>query len=116
MENHGNNGHGNSHDDAHTEGNRQYYPKGWWVPLAGLVTVALGFSLLGSFIFSVSGTDRWGKTETVVTSEDHVHDAVQGETNSTPPANVDVPADTMKKDTIKKDTAMHAKENMQPNH
>jgi hypothetical protein len=113
MENHENNGHGNSHDDAHTEGNRQYYPKGWWVPLAGLATVALGFALLGGFIFSVSGTERWGQTHpgTVITSEDHVHDAVEGATNSTPPANVDVPADS-----TKKDTATHAKENIKPVH
>ncbi|HET6990751.1 MAG TPA: hypothetical protein VFJ43_05480 [Bacteroidia bacterium] len=63
MEHHENNGHGNSHDDHATEGNRQYYPKGWWVPLIGLLIVALGFTALGTFVLSHSGTDRWGKTE-----------------------------------------------------
>src|ERR1041384_7189499 len=63
MENHENNGHGESHDDHATEGNRQYYPKGWWVPLIGLVIVALGFTVIGTFVFSASGTDRWGKKE-----------------------------------------------------
>src|SRR6266403_6177818 len=63
MEHHENNGHGESHDDHATEGNRQYYPKGWWVPLIGLLIVALGFTALGTFVFSHSGTDRWGKTE-----------------------------------------------------
>src|SRR4051812_32301384 len=63
MDNHATNGQGNSHDDSHTEGNKQYYPKGWWVPLVGLVTLALAFTLLGGFVFSVSGTDKWGKTE-----------------------------------------------------
>ena len=63
MENHGSNGQGSSHDDSHTEGNKQYYPRGWWVPLVGLVVIALGFTLLGGFVFSVSGTDKWGKTE-----------------------------------------------------
>ncbi|CAN5381652.1 hypothetical protein BH09BAC5_BH09BAC5_19950 [soil metagenome] len=59
MENHENSG----HDDHNTEGNRQSYPKGWWMPLIGLLIVALGFSAIGTVIFSVSGTDRWGKTE-----------------------------------------------------
>jgi hypothetical protein len=63
MENHENNGHGESHDDHATEGNRQYYPKGWWMPLVGLLVVALGFTAIGTFAFSVSGTDRWGKKE-----------------------------------------------------
>lgn len=63
MEHHENNGHGESHDDHETEGNRQYYPKGWWVPLIGLLVVALGFTVIGTFVFSVSGTDRWGKQE-----------------------------------------------------
>jgi hypothetical protein len=63
MEHHENNGHGESHDDHETEGNRQYYPKGWWVPLIGLLVVALGFTVIGTFIFSASGTDRWGKSE-----------------------------------------------------
>ncbi len=63
MEHHENNGHGNSHDDSQTEGNRQYYPKGWWVPLVGLVTIALGFTLIGGFVLRASGTDKWGKSE-----------------------------------------------------
>jgi hypothetical protein len=63
MSNHENNGHGNSHDDHETEGNRQYYPKGWWIPIGGLLVIALGFAALGTFIFSHSGTDRWGKSE-----------------------------------------------------
>ena len=69
MEQHESNGHGNSHDDHATEGNRQYYPKGWWVPLIGLVTVALGFTLLGGFIFGISGTDKWGKSNQCQTCE-----------------------------------------------
>ena len=63
MENHDNHGHDNGHDDAHTEGNRQAYPKGWYLSLVGLVAVALLFTFLGTFIFSHSGTERWGQTE-----------------------------------------------------
>jgi hypothetical protein len=62
MDNHSN-GQGNSHDDSHTEGNKQYYPKGWWIPLVGLVTIALGFTLIGGFVLRASGTDKWGHTE-----------------------------------------------------
>ncbi|CAN5784208.1 hypothetical protein BH11BAC7_BH11BAC7_17600 [soil metagenome] len=74
MENHDHNGHGESHDDHATEGNRQYYPKGWWMPLAGLVTVALGFCIIGYFAFNVSGTDKWGQRE-----ETGIHDALYGD-------------------------------------
>lgn len=63
MENHDHNGHGESHDDHATEGNRQYYPKGWALPLFGLVVIALGFAVIGYFCFNVAGTDKWGKTE-----------------------------------------------------
>jgi hypothetical protein len=57
-------GESGAHDDhAHdnTEGNRQYYPKGWWVPLGGLAAIALCFALLGGWILSMSGTDKWGQ-------------------------------------------------------
>ncbi|HTL81456.1 MAG TPA: hypothetical protein VL651_07115 [Bacteroidia bacterium] len=63
MANHESNGHSEDHDHDNTEGNHQYYPKGWYLPLVGLVVIALGFTALGSFAFSISGTDRWGKTE-----------------------------------------------------
>lgn len=52
------------HDHDHTEGNRQYYPAGWWIPLVALVIIAIGFAGLGGFLFSLAGTDRWGKHET----------------------------------------------------
>lgn len=61
MANHNSNGHAHGHDDAHTEGNRQYYPKSWWMPLAGLVVLAFGFCLLAGWILGMSGTDKWGK-------------------------------------------------------
>lgn len=72
MENH-DNGHEESHDDHATEGNRQYYPKGWWMPLAGLLVVALGFTVIGYFAFDISGTDKWGQRE-----ETEMHDAIHG--------------------------------------
>ncbi|MBI3511588.1 MAG: hypothetical protein HY064_13080 [Bacteroidetes bacterium] len=65
MGNHESNGHAENNDHDMTEGKAQYYPKGWWIPLAGLVTVALGFTLLAGFIFSHSGTDKWGKSDKV---------------------------------------------------
>jgi hypothetical protein len=71
MENHDHNGHGESHDDHATEGNRQYYPKGWSLPLIGLVIVALGFTVIGYFAFNVSGTDKWGKSEQCETGHGH---------------------------------------------
>jgi hypothetical protein len=59
MGNHENHDHGNDHDL--TEGNRQYYSKGWYLPLLGLAAIALGFALLGGFVLNHSGTDKWGK-------------------------------------------------------
>lgn len=61
MAHHDSNGHGSSHDHDDTEGSRQYYSKGWYLPLIGLVVIALGFSLLGGFVLGHSGTDKWGK-------------------------------------------------------
>jgi hypothetical protein len=58
-----NNAHTDNHDSHATEGDRQSYPKGWWIPKVGLLIIALGFTVLGSVIFSHAGTDRWGKTE-----------------------------------------------------
>lgn len=61
MANHDAHHDGHDHDHDHTEGNRQYYPKGWWIPLVALVVFAIGFAGLGGWLFSLSGTDRWGK-------------------------------------------------------
>lgn len=61
MANHDAHHDGHDHDHDHTEGNRQYYPKGWWIPLVALVIFAIGFAGLGGWLFSLSGTDRWGK-------------------------------------------------------
>ena len=61
-----------NHDDhGHdmTEGKRQYYPKGWYIPLAGLVLVALIFSLGAGSLLGVSGTDKWGKKDECCTAE-----------------------------------------------
>lgn len=57
---HENNGHGQSHDHDETEGSRQYYPKGWFIPLAGLAVVALGLILIAGWAVGHSGTDKWG--------------------------------------------------------
>lgn len=62
MDNHEHNDHGHSSEHDNTEGSRQYYPKGWWMPLAGLVTIALGFALLGGTVLGISGTDKWGQS------------------------------------------------------
>lgn len=60
------------HEDSHghddhghdmTEGNRQYYSKGWYLPLIGLVAIAFIFSLGGGTLLGMSGTDKWGKHE-----------------------------------------------------
>ncbi len=58
--------HHESHDDhGHdtTEGNRQYYPQGWYLPLVGLFVVAFFFALGGGSLLGISGTDKWGKHE-----------------------------------------------------
>jgi hypothetical protein len=64
--------HGHDHGHDNTEGNRQYYPKGWWIPLVGLAIIALGFGLAGGMIMDHVGTDKWGKSEHVCT--DHCGD------------------------------------------
>lgn len=70
MANHDAHHDGHGHDHDHTEGNRQYYPKGWWIPLVALVIFAIGFAGLGGWLFSLSGTDRWGKHSE---SDEHGH-------------------------------------------
>ena len=58
--------HENSHDDhGHdtTEGNRQYYPQGWYMPLVGLFVVALIFAIGAGALLGISGSDKWGKHE-----------------------------------------------------
>lgn len=68
--------HENSHDDhGHdmTEGNRQYYPQGWHLPLIGLFIVAFFFCLGAGALLGISGTDKWGKTEQH-DEHDHGHD------------------------------------------
>jgi len=58
--------HEESHDDHghdNTEGSRQYYPKGWYLPLVGLFIVAFGFSYGAGAILGISGTDKWGHKE-----------------------------------------------------
>lgn len=67
--------HENSHDDhGHdTEGKRQYYPKGWHIPLIGLIVVALGVSIGAGLLLGISGTDKWGKTEEVADHHDGTH-------------------------------------------
>lgn len=67
--------HENDHDDhSHdTEGNRQYYPKGWHIPLIGLVVVGLGVSIGAGLLLGISGTDKWGKTEEVADHHDGTH-------------------------------------------
>ncbi|MGL5891049.1 MAG: OmpA family protein, partial [Bacteroidia bacterium] len=69
MANHDAHHDGHDHDHDHTEGNRQYYPKGWWIPLVALVIFAIGFAGLGGWLFSLAGTDRWGKH----TEDEHGH-------------------------------------------
>lgn len=57
--------HEDSHDHGHdmTEGNRQYYSKGWHLPLVGLFVVAFFFAVGGGWLLGISGTDKWGKHE-----------------------------------------------------
>lgn len=58
--------HEESHDDHghdNTEGSRQYYPKGWYLPLVGLFIVAFGFAYGAGSLLGISGTDKWGHKE-----------------------------------------------------
>lgn len=57
--------HEDSNDHGHdmTEGSRQYYPKGWYLPLLGLFVVAFLFSWGSGALLGISGTDKWGKSE-----------------------------------------------------
>ncbi|GAB4143958.1 MAG: hypothetical protein Fur0041_19000 [Bacteroidia bacterium] len=76
MAHHENHDHGHDHDHDHTEGNRQYYPQGWWIPVVGLVVIGLGFGLLGYNLFNIAGTDKWGKGhETAEMHGGHGHEA-----------------------------------------
>ncbi len=59
------------HDHDHTEGNRQYYPKGWWVPLIGLAVVLFGFAFLVGWFINMTGTDKWGKKDECCATEQH---------------------------------------------
>ncbi|MGL4596805.1 MAG: OmpA family protein [Bacteroidia bacterium] len=59
------------HDHDHTEGNRQYYPKGWWVPLIGLAVVLFGFAFLVGWFINMTGTDKWGKKDECCGTEQH---------------------------------------------
>jgi hypothetical protein len=115
MENHDHNGHGESHDDHATEGNRQYYPKGWWMPLVGLLVVALGFTVIGYFVLGVSGTDKWGQRQEIVEGEHGTshsdgnpkHDAPHEKGAKDDGTHTPAPAattDTTKADTTKKST------------
>jgi hypothetical protein len=66
--------HEDSHDNDHdnTEGNRQYYPQGWYIPLVGLFAVAFCFALGAGALLGISGTDKWGKS-----AEGHGHETHQ---------------------------------------
>jgi|GEM_PF-1948502 hypothetical protein len=58
--------HHEAHDDHghdNTEGNRQYYPQGWHLPLVGLFVVAFFFAVGGGLLLGISGTDKWGHKE-----------------------------------------------------
>jgi hypothetical protein len=64
--------HHESHDDhGHddTEGNRQYYPQGWYIPLLGLFIVAFFFAFGGGALLGISGTDKWGVHEVCHTKD-----------------------------------------------
>ncbi|HTF05210.1 MAG TPA: hypothetical protein VK826_14375 [Bacteroidia bacterium] len=64
-------GHDNDHDN--TEGNRQYYPQGWYFPLVGLLALAICFALGAGSLLGISGTDKWGKSS----DEGHGHETHQ---------------------------------------
>jgi len=65
--------HGNDHGHDNTEGKRQYYPQGWYLPLVGLFVIAFVFALGAGSLLGISGTDKWGK------SADEGHGAHQTE-------------------------------------
>lgn len=60
--------HGDDHGHDNTEGNRQYYPQGWYLPLIGLTVIAIAFALGAGSLLGISGTDKWGKG-----GDDHGH-------------------------------------------
>ncbi len=55
--------HEDSHDHGHdmTEGKRQYYPSGWYLPLVALVAIGIVFAFGAGSLLGISGTDKWGK-------------------------------------------------------
>lgn len=67
--------HSNDHGHDNTEGNRQYYPQGWYLPLVGLFVLALAFGFGAGSLLDISGTDKWGKSA----EEGHGHDSHQTE-------------------------------------
>ena len=83
MAHHEHDSHG--HD---TEGNRQYYPQGWHLPLVGLVVIALAFALLAGWILNISGSDKWGKHDDHAVvhghGDAHGHDNHDGHGHSQP--------------------------------
>lgn len=66
--------HANDHGHDNTEGNRQYYPQGWYLPLIGLTVIAIVFALGAGSLLGISGTDKWGKG-----GDDHGHSTHQTE-------------------------------------
>jgi cytoskeletal protein RodZ len=70
--------HEDSHDHGHdmTEGKRQYYPSGWYLPLVALVAIGIVFAFGAGSLLGISGTDKWGKNNTHETAEGHGHDDV----------------------------------------
>ena len=76
------------HDDSHndhghdmTEGKRQYYTKGWFIPLVGLVIVAFAFSAGAGAILGISGTDKWGKKECCEGEKCEGHEGMDAKTD-----------------------------------
>jgi hypothetical protein len=74
------------HEDSHndhghdtTEGNRQYYPQGWYMPLLGLFAVALIFAIGAGALLGISGSDKWGKHETCHTQNCDGHCGMEHE-------------------------------------
>ncbi len=62
--------HGNDHGHDNTEGNRQYYPQGWYLPLLALCLVAVAFAFGAGSLLGISGTDKWGAKQEHV-CDDH---------------------------------------------